>query len=146
MTHGWYYLHENKDLIYKNGPDAIVDIRDSDLCHSAWQWDGQRQTAWRILVEALSLDASKERVRELAEKWGCTNEDAEHYAKFLGIQIGMDGEGFYARRSDFVNIQESPVGFGNSYLEAMAALATELGFSGGKIWPKDFAYLVTENT
>ena len=38
MILGWYYLHVNKELIWKNDPDAIVDIRDSDLCHSAWSW------------------------------------------------------------------------------------------------------------
>ena len=82
MIQGWYYLHENKELIYKNDPDAITDIRDSDLCHSAWAWDGQRHTAWQILTEALSLGAKSERIKELADKWGCTNADAENYAGY----------------------------------------------------------------
>ena len=68
---GWYYLHQNKDLIYKPNPDAIVDIRDSDLCHSAWAWDGQRSSVWQILVEANSLGANKERIEELSKKWVC---------------------------------------------------------------------------
>ena len=28
---GWFYLHENNEVIYKNSPDVIEDIRDADL-------------------------------------------------------------------------------------------------------------------
>lgn len=143
MIQGWYYLHENKELIYKNNPDAIVDIRDSDLCHSAWAWDGQRPTAWQILTEALSLGAKKERIKELAEKWGCTDADAENYAGYLGIELGMDGNAYYARRSDFENLQESLIGFGDSYLEAISELAKELGYKGGKMWNTTLKDLVS---
>lgn len=143
MIQGWYYLHVNKELIYKNNPDAITDIRDSDLCHSAWAWDGQRPTAWQILTEALSLGAKKERIHELAEKWGCTDVDAGNYAKYLGIELGMDGNAHYARCADFKNLQESPIGFGNSYLEAMSELAKELGYKGGKMWNATFKDLVS---
>jgi hypothetical protein len=139
---GWYYLHENKELIYKNSPNAIVDIRDSDLCHSAWAWDGQRQTAWQILVESLSLGADKERVLELAKQWECDDKDAEQYAEFLGIKLGVDGNQKYAAKKDFINIQESPIGFGDTNLEAMAALCKELGFRGGKMWQDTFQDLV----
>lgn len=140
---GWYYLHENKELIYKNNPDAIQDIRESDLCHSAWAWDGQRQTAWQILVESLSLGAKKERVKELSETWHCDNKDAEQYADYLGLQVGMDGNAYYARKSDFENLQESPAGFGDSYLEAMSELAKEIGYKGGKMWNATFKDLVS---
>jgi uncharacterized protein YqjF (DUF2071 family) len=36
---GWYYLHQNGELIYKPSPDAIVDIRDSDLAVCSWPVD-----------------------------------------------------------------------------------------------------------
>ena len=50
---GYYYLHENGDLIYKPGPDAVVDIRDSDLARGIWPLDqADRAGAWRIVVEA----------------------------------------------------------------------------------------------
>lgn len=131
---GWYYLHENKELIYKNDPEAIMDIRDSDLCHTAWAWDGQRPTAWGILVEALALGARKERITEMAAKWNCTDEDAAHYAKYLGIELGVDGNAKTAHRTDFINLQESPCGFGETYLEAISALTKDLGYTGGKMW------------
>lgn len=134
MIQGYYYLHTNKELIYKNDPDAITDIRESDFCHTAWGWDGQRPTAWQILVESLALGANKERVEELSVKWNCTNEDAESYADYLGIKIYMDGNAFCATRSDFINLQESPCGFGDNYLEAISELAKELGYCGGKMW------------
>lgn len=139
---GYYYLHENKQLIYKNSSDAIIDIRDSDLCHSAWGWDGTRQTAWQILVEALSLGANKGRVSELAEKWECNNADAHNYAELIGIQLGEDGDQKTAHRYDFVNLQESPCGFGCDYLEAMADLCMQLEFKGGKMWNNTFQNLV----
>lgn len=142
MTQGWYYLHTNKELIYKNYPDAIADIRESDFCTSAWPWDGTPQSAWRILVEANALGANKDRIQELIPKWGCSNEDAFNYADYLGIDIGMDGNAHYARKKDFVNLQESPCGFGDSYLEAMSDLANQLGFKGGKLWNSDFQLLV----
>lgn len=142
MIQGWYYLHENKELIYKNSPDAIIDIRDSDLCSAAWAWDGERPTAWQILVEALSLGANIERINQLAEKWGCTDLDSLNYANYLGILIGEDGNMKKATMKDFTNIQESPIGFGSTYLEAMAELAKELGYKGGKRWHTTFSDLI----
>jgi hypothetical protein len=142
---GWYYLHENKELIYKNNPDAITDIRDSDLCHSAWPWDGSRQSAWTILVEGLALGANPERIKELAGKWGCNDNDVINYAACIGVELGVDGNQKTATRKDFVNIQESSIGFGVTYLEAMAALCKDLGYTGGKMWNHTFESLVAVN-
>jgi len=146
-TGGWYYLHKNKDLIYKAGADAIVDIRDSDLCLSAWSLDvAHRADAWNILVEALSLGAKKERIDELAKKWECDDVDAEHYAKYLGIELGEDGNSKTAKRTDFIDLMENQCGFGDTYLEAMADLCKQLGFKGGKLgWHKTFKKLIEEN-
>jgi len=145
MIQGYYYLHENKELIYKRGSDAIVDIRESDLCISAWAFDEQRKTAWQILVEALSLNANKERIFELARKWGCDDEDALIYAKYLNINLEIDGSMKTATCKNFVNLQESPCGFGETYLEALADLCKQLGFKGGKLWNKTFEDLVKNN-
>lgn len=135
MIEGWYYLHENGELIYKKDPDAIEDIRDSDLCIAAWAWDGQRSTAWSVLVEALALDANKQKVEELAIKWKCDNEDAVNYAKYMGLDIGMDGDAFFARSLNaFVDLQQSPCGFGENYLAAFADFAKQIGYAGGKTW------------
>ena len=140
---GWYYLHTNKELIYKPSPDAITDIRDSDLCHSAWPYDPKdRAGAWRTLVEALSLGANKKRINALAELWKCTDEDALNYAKYLGISLGMDGTAKTALRTDFVDLMESCCGFGDTYLEAMADLCKQLGFKGGKMRNATFKDLV----
>jgi hypothetical protein len=145
MIQGWYYLHTNKELIYKNDPDAIADIRDSDLCRAAWAWDGGRATAWKILVEALSLGAKKERIEELAKKWGCDDADAIHYANHLQIVLGKDGDQDTATRFDFVNLQEDRCGFGDTRLEAMADLCSQLGYTGGKMWNAGFEDLVCDH-
>ena len=140
---GWYYLHKNKELIYKNSPDAIADIRDSDLCHTAWSFSPEdRAGAWDILVEALSLGAKKERIAELAEKWKCDDIDAQKYADYLGINLNIDGSAMTAYREDFTNLQESPCGFGDNYLEAMADLCKQVGYVGGKMWNATFKDLV----
>lgn len=139
---GWYYLHTNGDLIYKNSPNAIQDIRESDLCHSAWPFVNSRDNAWGILVEANSLFTRKERIKELTEKWNCNDTDAINYAKFIGIEVGIDGNKCFAHRADFTNIQESPIGYGDTYLDAMSELAKNLGYSGGKMWSSTFQDLV----
>ena len=139
---GYYYLHTNKDLIYKPGSDVIIDIRESDFCHSAWAWDGERATAWQILVEASSLGADPIRIGELVAKWKCDDEDAEHYAHHIGIELGVDGNQKTAHKKDFINLQESPCGFGNTNLQAMSDLCRQLGFKGGKMWNATFESLV----
>jgi hypothetical protein len=141
---GWFYLHTNNELIYKNDPDAITDIRESDFCKAAWSWNGSRGCAWAILIEAGSIGANKDRIKELAQKWGCNNDDAKNYAEHqAGIILEMDASAFVAKRTDFVNLQESPCGFGESFLDAMSDLCKQLGYVGGKTWGNSFANLLT---
>jgi hypothetical protein len=141
---GWYYLHANGDLIYKRDLDGTVaDIRESDFARALWPMDPEdRAGAWRILVEASALKANPERVKALAEKWGCTDEDAKHYADHIGIDLFMDGNAWAATRKDFINLQESPAGFGATCLAAMTELCAELGYRGGKMWNATFHDLV----
>lgn len=140
---GYYYLHENGSLIYKRGVDAAVDIRDSDLARGLWPLDpNDRAGAWRILVEAGSCGADQARIAELAALWGCTDEDAAHYAEYVGCRLYMDGDAWCATRSDFENLQESPAGFGSTALEALTALAKELGYQPSTMWGATFADLL----
>ena len=133
---GWYYLHTNGDLIYKRDfPGVASDIRESSFAKSMWPIDTtDRAGAWRILVEALSLGANKGRIEELAKLWGCTDEDATHYAEYLSVELDVDGNYLCAKQPGFVNLQESIAGFGNTYLEALADLCKNIGFTGGKMW------------
>ncbi|OYL90026.1 hypothetical protein CI759_16965 [Shigella sonnei] len=140
---GWYYLHQNGDLIYKSSPDAIVDIRDSDLAVCSWPVDVRsRKLAWEMLVEALALGARESRIFELAEKWNCNDEDADMFASVIGLVLEIDGNQWCAHRSDFVSLEESPAGFGESKLLAMADLARNLGIRGGHMWRSSFSDLV----
>ena len=143
---GWYYLHKNGSLIYKRelGTTA-ADIRESPFARAMWPCDPEdREMGWSLLVEALALGADKERIKELAEKWHCTDEDGRVYAERVCCDWFMDGDAFCAVRRDFVNLQESPAGFGASLLEAMASLAKELGYKGGKMWNATFKDLCQE--
>ncbi|MEI7174712.1 hypothetical protein [Pectobacterium carotovorum] len=142
-NNGWYYLHKNGDLIYKPSPDAIVDIRDSDFAVCSWPIDVKsRASAWELLVEALALGANPDRVSELAEKWKCSDDDADMFAKHIGIEIKKDGDQWCAHKEDFVDLQSSPSGFGDNKLSAMAGLAKQLGINGGHMWRSNFSDLV----
>lgn len=142
---GWYYLHENGSLIYKPEHDGTAaDIRESDLARCMWPMDpSDRMGAWNILVEGLALGAKPERVRELADKWGCDDADADVYAGRLGIALAMDGSAWCATPAWFENLQESAAGFGDCKLTALADLAKNLGLQAGKMWRTTFADLVS---
>lgn len=146
MIIGWYYLHVNGELIYKRELDGTAaDIRESPFAIGLWPVEpSDRGGAWSILIEALSAGAKKERILELAKKWNCTNEDALIYAEHYGVSLFMDGTAFCATRKDFANLQESPAGFGDSYLEAMADLCKQLGYKPSKMWGASFPELLRQ--
>jgi len=142
---GWYYLHTNGSMIYKRELDGstAADIRETPFARAMWPVNpSDREGAWRILVEGLAAGAQKERIKELAEKWGADDEDAKHYAEAVGLKLSMDGSSHCATRMDFIDLQESPAGFGDTALEAMAALCKELGYRPSKMWGNEFKGLL----
>jgi len=142
---GWYYLHTNGGLIFRRDLEgAAADLRESDFVRAFWPLDtSNREAAWTILVEASALGARPDRIKELAEKWQCDNADAAIYAKHVGAELEMDGAAWCAHGKNFVNLQESAAGFGDSALAALAALAKEIGYHGGKMWGHTFASLLS---
>lgn len=104
-----------------------------------------REGAWNILVEGLALGARKSRIDELAQKWLCNDDDAEHYAKRVGIRIDRDGNMWCATGPGFTNLQESPAGLGETKLEAMAELAKGMGLPAGKMWRATFRDLLRKS-
>ncbi len=146
MIIGYYYLHTNGELIFKHGTDCVADIRESDFARACWPIDPtDRANGWSLLVEALSVGAKPERVKELAEKWHCNDEDADHYAGLVGCKLTLDGNSWCATRKDFTNLQESPAGFGDTKLQAMSELCKELGYKACKIWGSSFEELLRAN-
>lgn len=145
---GWYYLHENGDLIFKKDyPGVAADIRESDLARMLWPMDpSDRFGAWRILIEGAALGANSERISELAKKWGCNDEDADQLAMRTGLTLQMDGNMWCATPPGFINLQESEAGFGSTKLEAMADLANHLGYSASKMWGATFYDLLNACT
>ena len=142
---GYYYLHTNGDLIYKRDLDGgtAADLRESDFVRTFWHCDiSNRAHAWRIIVESRALGANDDRVQELEKRWGCNDADAAIYAERIGIRLFMDGNMWCATRKDFVNLQESPAGFGETCAKAMSALVKELGYTGGKTWGEHTETLV----
>ncbi len=137
---GYYYLHINGELVYKTNHAYLVsDLRDSDFVKVLWPIDPtDRESAWTILVEALAAGANAARIQELAAKWQCDDSDALVYAGRAGAMVTRDGNAWCATRRDFVNLQESPAGFGSTALEAMAALCKELGYRPAKMWGVTF--------
>ena len=144
MSKGYYYLHENGELIYKPDSDYVVaDFRESDLVRMFWSFDSEyRETAWQLLVEALAIGAKKERVMELANKWGCNDKDAENYCNLIKVDFKRDGDSWCVHKKDFTNIQESPCGFGDTILEALSELCKALDFKTTKLnWHSTFKQL-----
>ena len=141
---GWYYLHTNGALLYKRElGGTAADIRESPFALGLWPIDPQnRETAWRILVEARAAGADPKRIVELAAQWHCNNEDAPVYAARVGCDLFMDGNMWCATDHHFVNLQESPAGFGETCLEAMAELCRALGYKPSTMWGATFADLL----
>ena len=137
---GWYYLHTNGDLIFKRGlGETAADIRDSDFARCMWPMrPDDRAGAWDIAVEGLALGARKERVAELAAKWGLNDTDADEYARRAGITLELDGNAWCATGPGFEDLQQSPAGFGATKLEAMAELAKALEIHAGTMWRQTF--------
>ena len=140
MIIGWYYLHSNGDLIYKRDLEGTVaDLRESDFVKALWPFDpDDRAQAWNILIEALAAGANLRRIKELAEYWGCNNDDALNYAHYLHIKLCMDGKSYCAKQPNFIDLQASKAGFGASYLEALADLATNMDYKSSKMWGNTF--------
>ena len=143
---GWYYLHINGKMIYKGSAYTdVADLRESDMVKMFWPFTASdRCGAWSLLVEALASGADPDRVKELAEKWGCNDKDAEMYCSVIGVDIELDGGSWCAHRQDFINLQESNAGFGETILDALAHLCKDLGYKPQKMWGTTFEKLVSE--
>lgn len=144
MAEGYFYLHTNGSLIYRRElEDTAADLRESDFVRVFWGfYPDDRLGAWTILVEALALGANPERVAELAGKWGCDDRDAAVYAARIGVTLDVDGDRWCAKPPRFVDLMESPCGFGAMALDALAELAKALGLAEGKMWRPSFRDLL----
>ena len=142
---GYYYLHTNGELIYKPNADP-TDFRDSTFVRHFWPINPAiREMAWNLLIEASALGV-KDRVAELSAKWHCDDKDAAVYAERVGCKLFRDGNQWCATRTDAVNLQESPAGFGVTGLEAMAMLCKEMGFKAQKLWGAGFVSLLARRS
>ena len=128
MADTFYYLHENGDLIHKRfEPEA-----DSPFVRRVWRLNlCDRADAWLMLIEATALGANKERVNELAVRWGCDESDALEFAKRRGLALTVDGDQLCATGPGFVDLATSPAGFGACPIEAFADLAKQTNAMGG---------------
>lgn len=140
MIEGYYYLHENKSMIFKRNLDdgTYADIIDSDFCKALWSIDPEnREHAWNICVEGLASGADRKRIMELAEKWYCDEEDAQIYADRMGISLTKDGDAWIATREKDKKIKDNSVlifGHGETVIDAMSNLIKHLGYKPSKLW------------
>lgn len=93
MSHSYYYLHTNGDLIHK--PAIVVDSDPeyfvSDFVRKVWTLRPEdRGTGYILLIEAAALGANITRVLELAKKWGMDGDDGLEACK----QFRFDCEPF----------------------------------------------------
>ena len=147
MSKGYYYLHsESGDLIYKRDlGGTVADLRESDFVEMFWPVDDEdRQTAWDLLVEAMAIGVSETRVDELVRKWKCDDADAAIYAEHVGAKLFKDGDMWCATGGNFINLQESPAGFGETCLKALAELCKALEYKPRKLWGERFTDLLVK--
>lgn len=144
MIKGYYFLNIGGKLQYSS-LITPADLRDDKDVVTFWPVGDSREFAWEMLIGSLSCGAVKEEVMHLAGKWGCNDSDAEIYAERIGVVLSIDEIFKMATTKQFVDIQESPCGFGETYLEAMANLCTALGYKPQKMWGATFADLVKKH-
>ena len=141
------YFSLNKDgSIASHNSEAIIDLRDDEDVQMIWpREDSGREWAWRFLVETIACGADNKKISQIAEKWKCDDADAEVYARIIGVVLSVDEKKKMAATKSFTNIQESPCGFGETYLEAMSNLCAALGYKPQKMWGATFASLVKKH-
>lgn len=105
-----YYLHINGDIISKN-TITFNDI-EGDFVVKKWLIDTTDRTdAWKLVLEALVLGASIDRVKELSNMWGLDYEDSlefitrtepteilkEGFDKFVRLVLGFENYDAYEK-------------------------------------------------
>ena len=126
---GYYYLHTNGDLIYK--PATVMDSDpnyfDSSFVKKVWPITlDERADAYTLLLDAEAMGARIDRIHELKTKWNITEEDTQTFADRMGFKLFMAGDQWSAILPTFKNLQESPVGFGDTRWDALVALCKEV--------------------
>ena len=82
----YFYLHTSGALILKPKYCNTLDFEESDFVVKYWLIDlNDRLDLYNFLIAARRLEAGEERVKELAEKWGITNEDCKVYCAKSGL-------------------------------------------------------------
>ena len=76
---GYCYLHTNGEVIMKAAVGVGCDPSDyfdSDFVKKWWKVNPfERGDCWKVVLEALALGANKDRIKELAKKWGLDFDD-----------------------------------------------------------------------
>lgn len=101
MENGFYYLHTNGNLIWKKFEPEY----DSPFVKAVWPVDtSDRACAWKIILEAISLDADPKRIKELVEKWNCTPRDLVEYMLRRGTPSGREIDGLYGYLNNVIGV------------------------------------------
>lgn len=135
MLTGHFFLNTDGDVFYKSiiSSEALKPYYDNPYIRAIWAFDpaDPRKSA-NILVEALAAGADRNRVFELAKRWGRTDETMRQYAEGLDLIVEMDENAWCVKRKDFECLATDPAGFGHTVLEALAELAVQLGYEARK--------------
>lgn len=88
----YYYLHENGNLLGKN--PVVVDMDtsyfDSPFVKNVWQIDtDNRESLWRMILEALAMGAKVGRIAEIADKNGCTYDDSLEMLRYMKVDDSL---------------------------------------------------------
>lgn len=105
---GYYYLHTNGSMIYKNAfaVESDPNYFDSDFVKKYWRFNSEsRRDAWTMVLEGLALGMDRTRARELVDKWGLTFDDCmEMLSRVQPTALMKDGILIFAK--EFLNQDE----------------------------------------
>jgi len=95
-----------------------------------------------VVIESLAMGVSMAHVMEVLEDNHIDADDCVNYINYLGAKLSKDGNEWCVTRGDFINLQESPSGFGNTPMDALTNLLNNSGFKHRHVWGDDINSLI----
>lgn len=136
----WMYLHVHGTLHFKQC--YADELLDSPFVRCYWPCDNSRQSLWQVAIESLAMGVSRAEVLRVLESNKFEIDDCVNYINFLNARLSKDGNQWCVTRGDFVNLEVSPSGFGDTPMDALADLLKNVGFKGRGMWCHDINSLV----
>jgi hypothetical protein len=128
---GYFYLHENKDIIFKR---EKPEMEIGGFVKRVWPFDPEdRAGAYCILIEAAVMDVKPERLETLLEKWQITDDDCLIAAGYYSMLLFQNApRGLWNKWAVRWAEHDTPIGYGPTAFLSMVDLVRR---NSGSILP-----------